>query len=182
MVSLLLPSVHCSLPNQLVGCGNETDGWVRGAIRVEFLQVGDQLIGIKYYRVVLVFVVAVKPSQDNSDFVSVRGQKLLTSHHRQINNHSVGSRWEPEDQQGADNQLQRPPALRASEAFHSITSSAMASSPGGKLRPNALAVLRLITNSNLIDCMTGRSAGFSPLRIRPVYTPAWRCASLGFVP
>ena len=52
----------------------------------------------------------------------------------------------------------------------------MASSPGGKLRPNALAVLRLITNSNLIDCMTGRSAGFSPLRIRPVYTPAWRYA------
>ena len=38
----------------------------------------------------------------------------------------------------------------------------MASSPGGKLRPNAFAVLRLITNSNLIDYMTGRSAGFSP--------------------
>jgi hypothetical protein len=52
--------------------------------------------------------------------------------------------------------------------FHSITSSAMASNPGGKLRPNALAVLRLITNSNLLDCMTGKSAGFSPLRIRPV--------------
>src|SRR5262245_48076595 len=51
---------------------------------------------------------------------------------------------------------------------HSITSSAMASSPGGKLRPNALAVLRLITNSNLVDCTTGRSAGFSPLRTRPV--------------
>src|SRR5262249_58439455 len=34
-------------------------------------------------------------------------------------------------------------------ARHSITSSAMARSPGGKLRPNALAVLRLITNSNL---------------------------------
>src|SRR5262249_49939956 len=50
---------------------------------------------------------------------------------------------------------------------YSITSSAIASSPGGKLRPNALAVLRLITNSNLIDWMTGRSAGFSPLRIRP---------------
>jgi hypothetical protein len=25
----------------------------------------------------------------------------------------------------------------------------------------------------LIDWMTGRSAGFSPLTIRPVYTPAW---------
>ena len=33
--------------------------------------------------------------------------------------------------------------------------------------PSALAVLRLITNSNLVDCTTGRSAGLSPLRIRP---------------
>ena len=29
--------------------------------------------------------------------------------------------------------------------YYSITSSAIASRPGGKLRPNALAVLRLIT-------------------------------------
>src|SRR5262249_27244584 len=65
---------------------------------------------------------------------------------------------------------------------HSITSSAIASSPGGKLRPNALAVLRLITNSNLLDCRTGRSAGLSPLRIRPVYTPAWRYASVMLAP
>src|SRR6516165_4452879 len=67
-------------------------------------------------------------------------------------------------------------------SHHSITSSAMASSPGGKLRPNALAVLRLITNSNLIDCMTGRSPGFSPLRMRPVYIPARRFASTMLVP
>src|SRR5262249_41246958 len=70
-------------------------------------------------------------------------------------------------------------ALATNIRAYSITSSAMASSPGERLRLNALAVLRLITNSNLLDCMTGRSAGFSPLRIRPVYTPAWRYASLG---
>jgi hypothetical protein len=29
----------------------------------------------------------------------------------------------------------------------------------------ALAVLRLMTRSNLVGCVTGRSAGFSPLRI-----------------
>src|SRR5262249_49779082 len=52
-------------------------------------------------------------------------------------------------------------------AAHSITSSAMASSPGGMVRPSALAVLRLITNSNLVDCTTGRSAGLAPLRMRP---------------
>jgi hypothetical protein len=67
-------------------------------------------------------------------------------------------------------------------APHSITSSAMASSPGGIVRPSALAVLRLITNSNLVDWMTGRSAGFSPLRILPVYTPAWRYAPVMLVP
>src|SRR5262249_52560414 len=52
-------------------------------------------------------------------------------------------------------------------ALHSITSSARASSLSGIWRPSALAVLRLITNANLMDCITGRSAGFSPLRIRP---------------
>ena len=33
--------------------------------------------------------------------------------------------------------------------------------------PSAFAVLRLITNSNLVGCNTGRSTGFSPLRILP---------------
>jgi hypothetical protein len=38
------------------------------------------------------------------------------------------------------------------------------------LRPNALAVFRLITNSNLVDCTAGRSAGLAPLRMRPAKT------------
>jgi hypothetical protein len=63
-------------------------------------------------------------------------------------------------------------------ANHSITSSASCWRCKGTSRPSALAVCRLMTNSNLIGCMTGRSAGFSPLRIRPVYTPAWRYASV----
>ena len=37
---------------------------------------------------------------------------------------------------------------------------------GGTSRPSALAVLRLITNSYLVGACTGRSAGFSPLRMR----------------
>src|SRR6266576_3240682 len=49
---------------------------------------------------------------------------------------------------------------------HSITSSASASSVGGISRPSVVAVLRLITNSNLVGCSTGRSPGFVPLRIR----------------
>lgn len=46
-----------------------------------------------------------------------------------------------------------------------ITSSARASTAGGIVRPSALAVLRLITNSNFVGCSMGRSAGFAPLRI-----------------
>src|SRR5262245_39237256 len=42
---------------------------------------------------------------------------------------------------------------------YSITSSARASSVGGTSRPIARAVGRLMTNSNLVDCITGRSAG-----------------------
>src|SRR3954470_8567557 len=52
--------------------------------------------------------------------------------------------------------------------FHSITSSARASNEGGISRPSALAVLRLITSSNLVGCRTGRSPGLAPLRILPM--------------
>jgi hypothetical protein len=64
-----------------------------------------------------------------------------------------------------------PPQARAAKqhdeltAFHSITSLARASSVGGTLSPIAFAVLRLITNSNLVGCSTGRSAGLAPLSI-----------------
>src|SRR5262249_2952797 len=67
---------------------------------------------------------------------------------------------------------QRPHRRRANErdeiaALHSSTSSAIASSPGGMVRPSAFAVCRLMTNSNLVDCITGRSAGLTPLRTLP---------------
>src|SRR5262249_37805089 len=49
---------------------------------------------------------------------------------------------------------------------HSITSSARASRVGGISRPSALAVLRLITSSYLVEYCTGRSAGFAPFNMR----------------
>jgi hypothetical protein len=52
-------------------------------------------------------------------------------------------------------------------ATHSMTSSARASRVAGISRPSAFAVLRLITSSNLVACITGRSERFSPLRMRP---------------
>src|SRR6516162_3330983 len=67
---------------------------------------------------------------------------------------------------------QRPCRRRAAEQrdelapLHSITSSARASSVGGTSRPSAFAVFRLITSANLVGACTGKSAGFSPLRMR----------------
>ena len=52
-------------------------------------------------------------------------------------------------------------------AIHSITSSALVSSDGGTVRPRVFAVLRLIASSNFTVCWMGKSAGFSPFRIRP---------------
>jgi hypothetical protein len=48
---------------------------------------------------------------------------------------------------------------------HSITSSAVASSAAGTVRPSNFAALRLRTNSNLVGCSTGSSAGAAPRRI-----------------
>src|SRR5262249_30394057 len=83
---------------------------------------------------------------------------------------------------------ERPPRRRTAEqrdelaAFHSITSSASARSLSGTWRPSAFAVLRLITSSNLVGCMTGKVAGLAPLRIFPAYTPIWLNASERCVP
>jgi hypothetical protein len=60
-----------------------------------------------------------------------------------------------------------PPHDRAGPATHSITSSARARIDGGTVSASALAVLRLMTSSNLVGCWTGRSAGLAPLRIFP---------------
>ena len=57
-------------------------------------------------------------------------------------------------------------ASGAGDNSHSTTSSARAMSVGGTLRPSALAVLRLMISSYLVGACTGKSAGFSPLRMR----------------
>src|SRR5216683_215011 len=68
----------------------------------------------------------------------------------------------------------RPRHCRAAEKrdelapFHSITSSARTRIDVGIVMPSAFAVLRLTISSTLVACWTGKSAGFSPLRIRPV--------------
>jgi hypothetical protein len=68
-------------------------------------------------------------------------------------------RQRPRDGRAAEQPDERAPP-------HSINSSARASSVGDTSRPNALAVLRLITSSYLVGACTGSSPGFSPLRMR----------------
>ena len=51
---------------------------------------------------------------------------------------------------------------------YSITTSAALSSEGGMVIPSAFAAFRLMNSSTFVTSWTGRSAGFSPLRIRPV--------------
>ena len=48
---------------------------------------------------------------------------------------------------------------------HSIASFAIVNSVAGNLRPNALAAMRLITISILVDQVTGRTAGLAALRM-----------------
>src|SRR6516225_8110009 len=52
-----------------------------------------------------------------------------------------------------------------------ITSSTSASKVVGMARPSTLAVLMLMTNSNLVGCITGSSEGLAPWRIRLATTP-----------
>src|SRR5262249_11957377 len=69
--------------------------------------------------------------------------------------------WRPSCSRGANkkcNELAPP---------HSITSSAATCTVCGTLMPSVLAALRLRTNWTFMDCWTGRSPGFSPLRMRP---------------
>src|SRR6267378_1323912 len=46
-----------------------------------------------------------------------------------------------------------------------ITSSAWKRMDGGRVRPRAWAVLRLMTSSNFVGCSTGNSVGLVPFRI-----------------
>src|SRR5262249_15906450 len=52
-------------------------------------------------------------------------------------------------------------------AVHSITSSARLRSDGGSVMSRMRAASALMTSSNFDGCTTGKSAGFTPLRMRP---------------
>jgi hypothetical protein len=56
--------------------------------------------------------------------------------------------------------------IAANSISYSITSSTRMSIDIGTSSPSAFAVLRLMMSSTFTDCCTGKSAGFSPLRMR----------------
>src|SRR6516225_4586458 len=108
--------------------------------------------------------------------------------------HSVSERGVPQEPDHRHLRLlrarrERPRGGRAAEernelaALHySIISSARPDRGSGMVMPSALAVLRLMISSTFVDCTTGRSAGFSPLRMRPAYRPARRYVSVMLPP
>src|SRR6516225_5056963 len=65
---------------------------------------------------------------------------------------------------------------------HSITSSAVARSVGGTVRPSALALFKLMASSNLTGCSTGRLAGLVPCKILCTYSAARRYKSVRLGP
>ena len=71
-----------------------------------------------------------------------------------------------EDAEGASDE--------SSSIHYWMISSARASTDGGIVSPSAFAVGRLITNSNVEACSTGRSAGLAPFRILSMKTAARR--------
>jgi hypothetical protein len=62
----------------------------------------------------------------------------------------------------------RPPLETYTALLYSISSSARPDSGSDTLIPSAFAELRLMISSSFVDCCTGRSAGLSPFKIRPV--------------
>ena len=84
---------------------------------------------------------------------------------------------------------ERPRRRRAAEkrderaaGAHSITSSARRRNDSGMASSSALAVVRLITRSNLLGCSTGMSPGFAPRRILSTKSAERRNSSTAFEP
>ncbi len=78
------------------------------------------------------------------------------------------SRYRPKSDAAPSPRSARNRQYRKSDR-HSITSSARCWRCKGTSRPSVLAVLRLITSSNLVGACTGRSAGLAPLKMRSTY-------------
>jgi hypothetical protein len=91
-----------------------------------------------------------------------------------IDEHSLASFRSKKSREGISGLFQQyrpvavigcPNLLRCEERYW-ITSSAVANSVSGRVRPSAFAVLRLMTNSNFAGNCTGNSLTFAPRKMR----------------
>ena len=99
------------------------------------------------------------PSKEGARYHTMRDQSAAV----QQNGSSIGREWVITGK----SRIEHTAAKNVTIPYYSITSSASDRRLSEILTPSAFAVLRLITNSNLVTCITGRLAGFSPLRMRP---------------
>src|SRR5262245_21526714 len=97
-----------------------------------------------------------------------RGGQMARICHRTRGHHPNGRQLSSLLRPGRERPRRCSPADQRDEVAppHSITSSVRASSETGTSRPNAFAVLRLMTSSNLSANCTGRFAGVSPFNTR----------------
>ena len=142
-----------------------------GRERYQFLGIAvDKLLLAGRPAVFDVDVLAVPPAEvretlsECGEAFLVVGSAFVARHQHADHGHAArllrARRARPGDECAAEERDELAPP-------HSITSSAVICMIIGTVRPSVFAVLRLSTNSNLVDCITGRSAGFSPLRIFP---------------
>src|SRR5262249_25709445 len=106
-----------------------------------------------------------------------RRPRFLASNHRErVETGPPQGRWPPCLGTGtrvpeAEHGAAWPPSLSRSHRplGHWTISSARASTEGGIGRTSALAVLRLIANSKVVERSIGRSPGLAPFRIRSTW-------------
>jgi hypothetical protein len=114
----------------------------------------------KYLLFQIVLIVAFRTLVAWKELMSALGQKQTSAAC------TVGVRFTPESGHVQCTGHVRFGPIADISSGYSITSSAVASSVGDIVRPISLAVFRLITSLYLVGACTGRSAGFSPLRMR----------------
>ena len=101
---------------------------------------------------------------------AVPRQRLLPTHWPFRSNCDIGGRrpevrFASESRHSSGGSGSPLSANNGSRRHHSTSSSASNCIELGSSRPSAFAAFRLITNSNLVGWMIGRSAGLAPLRI-----------------
>ena len=95
------------------------------------------------------------------------GRLLVPSAERHASSLRSRKRTKPADVSLSPLSAKRRHMRRSKNTRYSITSSAIASSVGDTVRPSALAVSRLMTNSSLVGCSTGRSSLAVATKRRP---------------